>query len=333
MAIRKLLLGLAAVLSAGCLSGGALAQEKVSIGMSSASFGTASVRVAKELGLFARHGIDASIITMDSPIAATTAVISGSLDFALSGPNELIISNLRGRDVIGVVKTYEGFATTVVVTNAVADKSGLTLKDPVQKRLRALDGVLIASSSPTSLSTTALRQAGERAGAHIRFTHMAQGAMPAAMETGAVQGYIASAPYWSMPVLNGTGKVWIAGPAGEFDADLVASSSGQMQVASAFARAKPEVVKGVVAALSDLAQMIAKDPGAVKAAVARVFPDLSQQALDLLAASELPAWSAAPVTVDDIKRDIAYAKISNTGLTGYEKLDPAKLIWSPTGSN
>jgi ABC-type nitrate/sulfonate/bicarbonate transport system substrate-binding protein len=332
MAIRHWLLGCLVLASMACFDGPVRAQEKVSIGMSSASFGTASVRVAKELGLFRKHSLDASIVAMDSPIAATTALIAGSLDVALSGTNELIIANLRGRDVLGVVKTYEGFATTVVLKKSVAESSGVTSKDPVQKRLHALDGVLIASSSPTSLSTTTLRQAGERAGAHIRFTHMAQNAMPAALESGAVQGFIASAPYWSQPVLNGTGEVWVSGPAGEFDADLVASSSGQMQVTRAFATSKPQVVKAVVATLSDLAQMIKENPDAVKAAVVRVFPDLNKDAVDLLSATELPAWTSAPVTVEDLKRDIEYAKASNSALTGWEQLDPPKLVWSPSTS-
>jgi hypothetical protein len=78
--------------------------------------------------------------------------------------------------------------------------------------------------------------------------------------------------------------------------------------------------------------MIKENPDAVKAAVARVFPDLNKDAVDLLSATELPAWTSAPVTVEDLKRDIEYAKASNSALTGWEQLDPPKLVWSPSTS-
>ena len=61
----------------------AASQEKmrdVTITLSSSSLGVASPRVANEMGLFAKHGLAAKILPMDSGATALAAVIAKSAD-------------------------------------------------------------------------------------------------------------------------------------------------------------------------------------------------------------------------------------------------------------
>lgn len=213
-----------------------LAQNReLTVGLASTSFGTAGPRLAKELGLYARRGVDVRFIVMESANAATTALVSGSLKVALSGAGELIAAQARGQPVVAVVNTAGGLTGTVVLSRSVVERLGVAPAAPIQQRLKALDGVLIASTTATSAYTVSVRSAAKEAGADVRFTYMAQPAMTAALDAGAVQGSIAGAPFWASPVVKGTGVVWISGPKGELTGRFVPVSSGNIQVMREFA--------------------------------------------------------------------------------------------------
>ena len=117
------------------------------------------------------------IFAMDSANAATAALIAGSAPVVLSGPGELVAAVARSQPVVLVADVYRGFGASLVLSNAVAARTGV--------------------------------------GAKIRFTYMAQPAMVAALENGAVEGMIASAPFWGFPVARKAGVLWLSGPKGE----------------------------------------------------------------------------------------------------------------------
>lgn len=81
--------------------------QDVRIPISSVSFATAPARIAKEMGLFEKHGINARIVTMDSANASISALISGSVDVTVAGPGELIAANARGQKLIVIANMYD----------------------------------------------------------------------------------------------------------------------------------------------------------------------------------------------------------------------------------
>ncbi len=155
------------------------------------------------------------IFAMDSANAATAALIAGSAPVVLSGPGELVAAVARSQPVVLVADVYRGFGASLVLSNAVAARTGVDTAAPWRDRLRALDGLLIASASATSSYTVSYKGAADGVGAKIRFTYMAQPAMVAALENGAVEGMIASAPFWGFPVARKAGVLWLSGPKGE----------------------------------------------------------------------------------------------------------------------
>jgi ABC-type nitrate/sulfonate/bicarbonate transport system substrate-binding protein len=69
------------------LAGGAAAQplREDSIALGSMGFGTAVVPIAQQLRLFEKHGLKPGTVVMDSGAAASTALLSRSVEIALSG--------------------------------------------------------------------------------------------------------------------------------------------------------------------------------------------------------------------------------------------------------
>jgi ABC-type nitrate/sulfonate/bicarbonate transport system substrate-binding protein len=311
------------------LTGTAFAEQArdVSMGLASTSFATAPARIAKELGLYEKHGLEPRFTVMDNASAATTALISRSVNAALSGPGELVIAQARGQKVVVLANIYAGLSGSLVLSKSVADKLGTAPSAPIAERLKALDGLVIASPSATGAYTVALRGAAKSAGANIRFTYMALAAMPAALESGAVQGFIAGAPFWAFPIRKGSGILWISGPKAELPPENMPASSANLQVFSDFAAANPDWAKSLATVFTDLATAIDERPADVKAAVAKLYPDLDPGTVDLLFAAEAAAWKTKPATPADMARDIAFVKSIGTPIPQIDSIDPASMIY------
>ena len=108
---------------------------------------------------------------------------------------------------------------------------------------------------------------------------MAQPAMAAALESGAIDGFQAGPPNWTMPVLRGTAVAWIIGPKGEYPPEYVATSSGSLNTTEALVREKPELIAKMRGTFEDLARAFRDEPEKVKAAVSVLYPQLSPEAL------------------------------------------------------
>jgi ABC-type nitrate/sulfonate/bicarbonate transport system substrate-binding protein len=306
---------------------GPAAGEEISIGLASTSFANAAPRVAKELGLFEKRGLDAKFTVMDNANAATTALISKSTDFALSGAAELIAANARGQPVVAVANTYGGFSGTLVLAKSVADKLGVAPDAPVTARLKALDGLVLASPSATGAYTLTIRAAAAAAGANVRLVYMALPAMQAAMDSGAVQGYMTGAPFWSVPVLKGSGVAWLSGPKGEFPAEFIPAITSNIQTLKSNAQAKPGQMKRLAEVFADLGRAIDERPADVKAAVGRLYPTLDAATLDLLFEAEARSWKPRPLSAKDMAHEISYIKRGGIPIPNVDTIDPATMLW------
>ena len=301
--------------------------QDVSIALGSVGFGTAPVRLAKELGLYERHGLNARIVVMDSGSAATTALVSRSTDTALSGSGELVTALGQGQKLVIVANVYNGSSGTLVLSNAAVAKLGVADTAPAAARLKALNGLLIASPSAASAYTVSLKGATAAAGASIRFTYMAPQTMASALEAGAIDGYIAGAPSWAPPVLKGAGRVWISGPKQDFPPAHMPASAGSLQAMRDVAESRPVLMQRLADVFADLAAAVAERPADVKAALHRVYPSLDPATVDLLFASESAAWKAKRLTAADVKHDIEFVRSGGAAMPQIENVDPASVLF------
>ena len=300
--------------------------DDVSIGHTPSLVGYAA-RVAQELGLYEKHGIRPKLIVVDSANAATTALVAKSLDAAVSGPGELIAGSARGLKMVAIANVYGGLNAHVILAKSVADKIGVSPDAPVADRLKALDGLTFASVSPTSAFTVTTRTATEEVGAKLKFTFMAQPAMLAAMESGAIQAYIAGAPFWVLAPANNTGIAWISGPKGEFPAARTPSHSASVQMMRETAEAKPDIVRRLALVFADLATAFRERPTEVKASIGRMFPALKPELIERFYDLEARGFAAKPLTVADMAHEIAYVKASGANLPNIESVDPKALLF------
>ena len=100
-----------------CLTGAAMlavtglasAAREISIGVASTSLVSCAPRIAEQMGLFKKRGIQPRFVIMDSANTATAALISGAVKLAISGPGELVVRPVprpeggRGRQSLWLV--------------------------------------------------------------------------------------------------------------------------------------------------------------------------------------------------------------------------------------
>jgi ABC-type nitrate/sulfonate/bicarbonate transport system substrate-binding protein len=318
---------LTALLCVGGVAAYAQPAQKVSIGVSSPSLPAAGARIAKEMGLFEKHGVDAKVVQMDSASVSTMSLISGSVDFITSSPSDVVVSQARGQKLVAVGSVYHSFAPVVVISTVAAGKLKLGASAPIEARLKALDGLLIASPSATSPYTLALTSALESVGVKPRFTFMTQPAMVAALETGAIQAFIASSPFYARPVVNQTALIWVNGPNGEFPTASSQANSVTLNTKLDYAKKNPDLVKKVAAAFADLSRAIDDRPADVKAAILKLFPELDAKTLELLFKNEYAGFKTLPLTPRDMAREIAFVKLSGVPIPGIENIDPAGVLY------
>jgi ABC-type nitrate/sulfonate/bicarbonate transport system substrate-binding protein len=301
--------------------------QEITIGLSSATLTTAPLRIAKEMGMFAKQGLDPKFVIMESGNASASALISGAIKIALAGPGELVVAQARGQNVVAIANTYRGLGATLVLSKATADKLGVSPSAPAAERLKALEGLLIGSTSATATYTVALRGAAKSVGANVRFAFMGPIAMGPALETGAIEGFFTSAPYWAPPVVKGQGVIWLSGPKGEVPDEFAPANSVSIMVMRDYAEANPGLMKKLKAVIDEFTKTVDERAADVKAVTAKLFPDVDAPTLELLFASESVAWKTRPPSAKDMAREIEFVKSSGAPLPQIDNLSPASLMY------
>jgi ABC-type nitrate/sulfonate/bicarbonate transport system substrate-binding protein len=320
----------AAIVAGATVTWAQQAPRDVTSVLSSSSLGPAIPRIAEELGLFEKHGLLAKVVPMDSGNTALAAIISRTAQAGSVGSGTIITAQARGQKVVAIASGYAGFATTMVLAKSVVDRLGVSADAPVAARLKAVDRLLIGTPEPTAGSTLGFNAAAS-VGAQMRFSYISQQSMAAALESGAIEGYIASAP-WAGPILTGKGVVWISGPKGEMPLGTVNATSTQLQMLRETAEADPDLRGRLEAVYADFKRAINERPTDVRAATARVFPDLDPKLLDVVYPSESTAWNAPPLTVDMMKLEIDFVKQSAAQIPGPRRPTAAITVSRETRS-
>jgi ABC-type nitrate/sulfonate/bicarbonate transport system substrate-binding protein len=328
MELRKLILAAMTVAMPLLLTRPALtAQERdITYALPSTSLVASPPRIAQELGLFAKYGIHPKFAYIDSTSGTATALLSGSTELAVTGTSEALAAAARGQYLVILASHYSGLAGSLVLSKSLVQKFGIPPEAPTVERVKALNNVIIASTSKISSFTIAYKGLANSVGADPRFSYMAVGAMGAALQSGAVDGIIVTAPYWTYPVLKGDGVLWLMPARGDLPPQFMPSSASVTATTREFALANSGLVNSVTAVFAELSTAFADEPAEVKAAIAKLYPELNPETLNLIFSLEAKAFETGPLTQTDIVHDIEFMKRSGMELGPIEKVNTADLL-------
>jgi NitT/TauT family transport system substrate-binding protein len=148
--------------------------------------------VAKELGLFEKHGLDVEIVDAAELSAARDLVVSGQADVFWSCPTVAIAAIANGAP-LKVISQVKRPCTSVL----------LVPKGSPIRTYADLKGKRIGGISPTCEAVIAYQQKARAAGGEFLLEKLAGGPGIAALEAGSVDGVILEEPHASIAELKG----------------------------------------------------------------------------------------------------------------------------------
>ena len=247
-----------AVLATFTAPAGAL--EKIKISTFQANLCCFTVYVAKELGLFEKHGIDAELV-YGTGIQAANIMISGSADVGAFAVEHGVAVAARGQDVKLLVLNEQLPPLGLIVRNNVPTPNA---SKPYPEMVRDLKGLKIGISSVGASTDTTLqyllRQAGLDPKKDVTIVPVGDpNTTLAALKNGVIDGAMAVEPAQTVAVKGlKMAKMVVDVEGGEAPLFKQYAYNG-MFVRSAFLKDRPQVARGIVAAVVEAEQAI-NDP-------------------------------------------------------------------------
>lgn len=199
--------------------------------------------VAKELGLFKKHGIEVQIVEAKDLAAARDLVVSGQADVFWACPTVAIAAVGNGAPLKAIAQVKTPCTSVLVVP-----------KDSPIKSYQDLIGKRIGGISPTCEAVIAYTSKVKAAGGEFILEKLAGGPAIAALEAGKVDGVILEEPHVSIAELKGF-KVVLRDAAASIPCRTINASNAAL-------KDNTDALKKLVKAVEEANAVILKDPAA-----------------------------------------------------------------------
>ncbi|WP_327151070.1 ABC transporter substrate-binding protein [Nocardia sp. NBC_01329] len=276
------------------------------------------------------HGLDVTYQgTGTSSSNMVAAVLSGDADFAFPAATTAIDSIQEGGDLV-IVASALRYASILGLRNDVSERTGVSAESPVLERIKALEGLKIATSPEGSGNNTMLRKIVADGGLDPDKDVEIIGVQdPSAIVGGVKQGRFDGGFYGAgvieANIASGEAQMWLSTARGDVD-ELLGHQIGMVMVTSKKTLAnKPDLVRAMFDTVVDVEKSIANDPGAAGTLLRQNwFPDLDGKVFDL-------AWEQAQhaYPVDGLVTEAQFGAILDFMTTGDKKytLDYADSVY------
>lgn len=163
--------------------------------------GAAEPAIARDLGFFAKAGVDVDIQAMQGSAAIASAVVAGSADIGFSAVDTLIAAHQKGIALVIIAPSSE-YLSTLPANDAVIV---LPANSPV-RQAKDLNGKTIAVNSLTGIANLSTRVWIDQNGGDstsVKFVEVPFSAMPVAIESARVDAAQVTEPYIAAAEKNG----------------------------------------------------------------------------------------------------------------------------------
>jgi ABC-type nitrate/sulfonate/bicarbonate transport system substrate-binding protein len=264
--------------------------------------------IALKAGLFAKNGLNVKTVNAGTGALAVEALTGGSGQFVVTGSADLFSAAKSGQHLYILAKASSGLSTQVVLTSAGVKKTGLTASAPLAQRIKALNGLTIASPSAASSWTAQAAKAAATQGATIKFTYVQENSMAAAMQAGKIDGLVAAPPWSTEALYAKTGTLWLSGPGGTFPGGYAVSSYGDPLVATtkAYGDAHPKVAEEFTRSILQAAALLSSQPAQAAGYVKQVaYPTMSQAEFNQVWAATVPLLHTPSLSLPSLTATLA----------------------------
>jgi ABC-type nitrate/sulfonate/bicarbonate transport system substrate-binding protein len=282
--------------------------------------------IALKAGIFKKNGLNVKTVNAGTGALAVEALTGGSGQFVVTGSADLFSAAKSGQHLYILAKASSGLSTQIVLTSAGVKKTGLTASAPLAQRIKALNGLTIASPSAASSWTAQAAKAAATQGATIKFTYVQENSMAAAMQAGKIDGLVAAPPWSTEALYAKTGTLWLSGPAGTFPGGYAVSSYGDPLVATtkAYGDAHPQVAEDFAKSIVQAGALLKSEPTQAAAYVKQVaYPTMSEAEFNQVWAATKPLLLTPSLSLQSLKSTLALDGDSSLDATA---MYPSKIL-------
>jgi len=212
---RAWVVALALIAGASLHEGRAQEPMKVRIGQATSAVSFLPIWSARALDAFKAEGLDLQWAVVAGGDPTTLAALdSGDIDFAAVGSETTVQAIAKGQPFQIVYSLMAKMSLELVVSEALLRRAGVTPTDPLDKRIGAIKGATIGVSAVRGAQERVARWLAARGGldAQRDLKVALIGAPPAiraALENGAIDGFVLSPPEGILAEASGKGRILV----------------------------------------------------------------------------------------------------------------------------
>ncbi|HEX7055532.1 MAG TPA: ABC transporter substrate-binding protein [Burkholderiales bacterium] len=259
---------------------GAAAQPiKVKVGYSVDSLAYAPVLLARDAGLFARHGLDAELVRVPGS-AGQAALLGGEIQALASDSYRMYAIFAQGDTrMLMVQKIIDVQPFDLVMSKSWVAKTGVGADSPLKERFRSLKGSRLGTQSlggaPQVISAYLARKGGLDPKTDLRFIQLnSVPATVAGLQQGQIDGYMLSAPNSIKAEKEGFGVVLVG-----YDQvdEFLGVPYNSLIVEREYAKSHRDVIERIVAAIGDARIMLSSEPYKAAKALHKSFSRIDEE--------------------------------------------------------
>lgn len=277
----------------------AQALQKVTVALGGDGLQIAAVHIANGGGFFKEEGIEIEFVDVNSGPRQAAALMGGSALFAPLGLIHSIKINSEGGNLVAMAAMTNVIDLHIVISKAAIAKAGLAKSQPIDERVKRMQGLKIGITSPGSTTDTGARVLFKARGydpdTYVQLVPLGGGTnMLASFEKGLVDGFVWSAPQPQVAVQKGLGEIIID----PFDMDAPESADIPYQVMvvnRATMKANEDRLNRSVRALTKGYKFARENPDKALKILQERFPEFDKDILAKVWPNYIKGLPASPV--------------------------------------
>ena len=250
--------------------------------------------LAKEKGFFAKNGLDWEYLEISSGKLGIAALLSGDVQFVDLGLDDVVALQAMGKDPIAIYSMVNSLTMDVVVGNDTMKTLGVTPASPLADRLKAFKGLTFGITRPGAWTQVFVQYLMGKVGLDpekdATFVQIGGGtALVAAVKSGAIDGFMLSAPAPYILENDKSGTILIKNSAGEGPDELKNFAFESIATRKSYAENNPEIVIAFTRSLNQAYQWLIENRAEALEALKVYFPETDMGTLSLSVDSLIPA--------------------------------------------
>jgi NitT/TauT family transport system substrate-binding protein len=270
--------------------------------------------VARGGGFFAKEGIDAEWVNVNSGTRQAASIMGGSADMTPMAFFHVIKARGEGADIVAIGDVFDVYGMTIVLSNEAMERKGIKLDMPIDEKVKRLEGLKIGISSPGSSTDALIRSVlvarnydPDKTVSLVPFG--AGTSILAGFEKKLTDGVVYVAPIPEIIEQKGLGKS-VINPFKKDIPELVNVPFVVTVTSRATLEKKPDLMRRAMRALAKAADFAQKNPEETAKIMRPFFPDLDETLFKQVVETYRKAAAPSPIlTREHVEKTVAWMNI------------------------